>query len=60
MDRANTWLRQNPRSRIISCETLVIEGVYEMEDDDDGYHDDKFDDHRFPAYIYTLRSVLYS
>ena len=56
MDRANVWLQQNPDARVISCESLVVEGVYDIgEDDWTGLDGDAWDEHRFPAYVTLLR-----
>ena len=50
------WLQQNPDARVISCESLVVEGVYDIgEDDWTGLDGDAWDEHRFPAYVTLLR-----
>lgn len=58
VDRANAWLVQNPDARVISCESLIVEGVYDIgEDDWTGLDDDTWDEHRFPAYVTLFRFV---
>ena len=55
VERANTWLTENPESRAVSCETLVVEGVYNMGGDDDSLTGDLPEERRFPAYLNMLR-----
>ena len=51
VERTNTWLTEKPESRAVSCETLVVEGVYNMGGDDDSLTGDLPEERRFPAYL---------
>ena len=53
--RANSWLLQNPEARVVSSETLLLEGVYSVGDDDDDDVSDIFDEKRYQAFLNVLR-----
>ena len=59
ISRANTWLHQNPDARVISCETVQVEGVYSLEDDDShSTISDIFEDKRYQAFLTVFRWVI--
>ena len=56
INRANSWLHQNPEARVVSCETILIEGIYGIGEEDDGSDiNDIFDERRFQAFLNVLR-----
>ena len=63
ISRANAWLHGNPDVHVVSCETVLVEGVYSLGGEDGGgshsSFTDIFEDRKYQAFLTVFRCSLY-